>query len=134
MSNEETPESAGEPIAEESAPEVAAEVTDKIEAEQVPIPEDIQTANALNNIVYHGLSQLRVISGMISQADTAIEKARSAPNEGPQSVIKMILPVMIGRRRYLKSELALWEVVIDAACAHSMDIGHPIGDASNESA
>jgi hypothetical protein len=111
---------------EVATPEEVAE--EEAEAPQVPIPENVQTRNALVNLIEHGMKQASVVSGMIGQAELALEKARAAQNSGPGNVLKMIIPVMIGRKRYLESELRLWSLVLDAAGADLDELGDVIED------
>lgn len=79
-------------------------------------------AMALTTLLEHGMKQSKVIQEMLNQATFALERARAASNDGPGSVLKMIIPIMIGRKQYFAREMQLWALVMEAAEAELEDI------------
>lgn len=77
---------------------------------------------ALTTIIEHGMRQGRVIQEMLNQATFALERARAASNDGSGSVLKMVIPIMIGRKQYFAREMQLWALVMEAAEAELEDI------------
>ena len=89
---------------------------------------------ALTTIIEHGMRQGRVIQEMLNQATFALERARAASNDGSGSVLKMVIPIMIGRKQYFAREMQLWALVMEAAEAELEDIRPAIEaiDAANK--
>lgn len=83
------------------------------EKPQVKIPEELRTKVAMEMVIEHGIKQSEIITGMLSQAEVAIDRSMAAPHDGPGSVLKMILPIMLGRRKYLRAELEMWNVTLE---------------------
>lgn len=83
------------------------------EKPQVKIPEELRTKAAMEMVIEHGIKQSEIITGMLSQAEVAIDRSMAAPHDGPGSILKMILPIMLGRRKYLRTELEMWNVTLE---------------------
>ena len=75
----------------------------------------VMHAMALTTLIEHGMRQAKIMQEMLGQAEFALRRARDASNDGTGSVLKMIIPVMIGRKQYLQREIQMWALVMETA-------------------
>lgn len=87
---------------------------------------------ALEAMRSHAIKQTEVIGAMIEQAEVAMAKAGAAPNFGPGSVLKMIIPVMEERIKFFNHELSMWNVIIEIVQEELLELTGQYDDSAEE--
>lgn len=82
---------------------------------------------AINQMAFKGGEQFVLLQSMLGQAELAIERATAAGYNGVGRTMKLILPLMRARGKYLMEELSNWMAIMNYLDERSKEIEAILG-------